>query len=470
MKNMAYFSRFFALALVFLAWQPHAQAQSSCPACTISLPASLPADTVYLDTFPNAVRGQYYEENLSFRFPYTSTPLAALQPGTPSGLSLQSFTIISITGLPAGLSAVFDRPLPAVYNETSPRTRDGCVMVCGTPLQSGTFTVNIAIRVATGIIAPTDAVIPVTFEVEQGAASLAFNLSPAVGCDSFWVNFENLFQPLPGQSVSYDWDFGNGETSSLEQPDSVYYRDTGTYTISYRAIATTVIPSMFLNRVSVVNGCNFDFFNNRMLSRLRLNGNEQAASTVISSAPRDMPFDPAFELQPATQYSVEVARRNSIIGGNGTVCTTVFFNSDTLAGRPSPVVFSIQNGSNEIQIELLRDTLFLRDTTESTEIVLVEYCGPPIAVNRVQAIQDLELFPNPSAGGPLNLAYFLAEQGEVRTRVLDLYGRTVFEELRSHATGYVREQLNLPNLPAGMYLVELETKNQRHVFKWVLSR
>ena len=124
------------LCISFLAFSAHSL-NAQCTTCTPVLP-TMPADTIYLDSFPNARKGVYYEQTASFRFPYTTTPLATIQPGTPSGVALQSFEITGISGLPVGLTYTPDR-VPMLYNESSPQTRDGCIKICGIPQQSGTF-------------------------------------------------------------------------------------------------------------------------------------------------------------------------------------------------------------------------------------------------------------------------------------------------------------------------------------------
>ena len=55
----------------------------------------------------------------------------------------------------------------------------------------------------------------------------------------------------PGM-LSYFWDFGNGYTSTLENPGSQIYNDTGMYIVHYTATQTN--PAYFLESIEVVTG------------------------------------------------------------------------------------------------------------------------------------------------------------------------------------------------------------------------
>ena len=69
-------------------------AQTGCPGCLVSLPASFPADTIYLPLLPDGVQGTPYDENVSFRLPKTTTPVNAVDSTTPPGLTISKFEII----------------------------------------------------------------------------------------------------------------------------------------------------------------------------------------------------------------------------------------------------------------------------------------------------------------------------------------------------------------------------------------
>ncbi|MBN2681157.1 MAG: gliding motility-associated C-terminal domain-containing protein [Bacteroidales bacterium] len=78
-------------------------------------------------------------------------------------------------------------------------------------------------------------------------AQTHFTLSPSSGCGSFDVEFNNLhpsggYAPVVMQTTgfTYSWDFGNGQSSTLENPASVNYNFPGNYTVAYTATIDTI--------------------------------------------------------------------------------------------------------------------------------------------------------------------------------------------------------------------------------------
>ncbi len=57
-----------------------------------------------------------------------------------------------------------------------------------------------------------------------------FQMDDSIACSSLVVHFTDASQPTDG-SLSYSWDFGNGNTSSLRNPDAAY-NSPGTYTVT----------------------------------------------------------------------------------------------------------------------------------------------------------------------------------------------------------------------------------------------
>ena len=126
------------LLLILFFFSSTSQAQTDCPGCLISVPSNLAEDTFYIDDIPDATKGQYYEKDMSFRMPKTTTPIAAEDPSVPSGLSLDEIKVNNISGLPPGMSWTTDKFSYDPGDET-----DGCLRLCGTPLVSGYFQVAI---------------------------------------------------------------------------------------------------------------------------------------------------------------------------------------------------------------------------------------------------------------------------------------------------------------------------------------
>ena len=436
-------------------------AEAQCPTCTATLP-SMPADTIYLDSFPNAVKGQYYEEVANFRFPYTTTPLAAVQPGTPTGIALQSFTITGVSGLPLGLTWTGDRT-PMLYNESAPNTRDGCIRVCGTPQQSGTFIVNVSLSVATGILAPQPATIPVTFIVEPDM-SAGFSMDTSAGCAPLTVNFTNLIRTLGNETWTYSWNFGNNTTSTAFAPPAVTYADSGRYNISMQAISTLALPRTYLSSVTVTAvGCTDPFGAVDLF--LTIGTAAGAVDSVTPFVANTAPplifnFGTDIDLTGNTRYSIFVQDDDAIASGipGPADCGTVTFNSDTLAANGN-AVFNLTNGALTVRVRLTRDTLYQMDTVYTEDIVVVTDCDTVIAVNRYTIGDDISLkvYPNPT-NGEVNLSFALTESSrqDAHIRIYDALGRVVAHQVLAAGQTEYNEQLSLGQYGTGVYIVQMQ--------------
>lgn len=441
-------------------------AEAQCPTCTATLP-SMPADTIYLDSFANAVKGQYYDEVANFRFPYTTTPLAAVQPGTPSGIALQSFTITGVSGLPLGLTYTPDRT-PMLYNESSPNTRDGCIRVCGTPQQSGTFIVNVSLSVATGVLAPQPATIPVTFIVEPDM-SAGFSMDTSAGCAPLTVNFTNLIRTLGTETWTYNWNFGDGTTSTDSAPTAVTYADSGRYNISMQAISTLALPRTYLSSVTVTAvGCtdpSIPFLPGVVDLFLTIGTAAGAVDTVTPFALNTAPplifnFGTDVVLASNTSYSIFVQDDDAISNGipGPEDCGTVVFGSDTLSANGN-AVFTLTNGALSLRVRLTRDTIFQMDTVYTEDIVVVTDCDTIISVNRYTIGDDISLkvYPNPTSG-EVNLSFALAESSrdDAHIRIYDALGRVVAQQVLAAGQTEYNQQLSLGQYGTGVYIVQMQ--------------
>ena len=89
---------------------------------------------------PDATVGEYYEESATFHLP----PIV-VDPGSGLTVDFLSMTVMTVEGLPAGL--VFTPNI--LSGEYYPTQGDnyGCAVVCGTPLESGSFSVDLTVEV-----------------------------------------------------------------------------------------------------------------------------------------------------------------------------------------------------------------------------------------------------------------------------------------------------------------------------------
>lgn len=224
-------------------------ANAQCVGCVADITCSIsPAfPTLCPAQPPEATAGEYYETDITFWLPTTFT-----DPGTGFNVSFQQMTITSVTGLPFGLSLQTSSPDDIFYPQQS---QYGCGRICGTPVGPGTFEVTISIIagvVFSGISvdAPQQFSIPLVVLPGSGANS-SFAFTPSSGCGSVDVDFQSLIDASPAP-MTWNWDLGNGNTSTLAQPPTQTYSEPGSYSVSLE----TTILSYFLNTVSItgVNG------------------------------------------------------------------------------------------------------------------------------------------------------------------------------------------------------------------------
>lgn len=211
---------------------------AQCPGCVIDLP-QLPADTVYLADAPDGEAGTYYDQDLSFRMPKTTDPVNALDPSIPAGLDIGDIKILAVVNLPPGLNYELSQTDFDPDNET-----DGCVRLCGTPLQAGFYEILIVLEAQISVLTQT-ASYPIAIYIAPASSDTdGFSMSNTSGCGEVLVEFMNNVPSNGEDGFSYVWNFGNGFTSTLENPGVQVYDEPGTYVVSYEAAIDTIMPTL----------------------------------------------------------------------------------------------------------------------------------------------------------------------------------------------------------------------------------
>lgn len=82
--------------------------------------------------------------------------------------------------------------------------------------------------------------------LQCSAQTADFSFSPAQGCAPMMVQFTNL----SSNAVSYQWNFGNGNTSTIQHPSNVY-TGQGTYTVTLTAVTAGGQTSVKTRQVMV---------------------------------------------------------------------------------------------------------------------------------------------------------------------------------------------------------------------------
>ncbi len=210
-------------------------AQAGCPGCVIDVPGTLAEDTIYLSNIVPGTKGDYYDNDLSFRMPKTTNPVAANDPGIPAGLTIDEIAINGLTNVPPGLSWEVDQTSYDPASQT-----DGCIKFCGTPLQSGLFVIEVSVTARIAFLSQE-----VTFDLEMLiepslSSNDGFSMTNNIGCGETTVSFQNNVLSSGQPGFHYSWDFGNGQTSIDEHPADITYSTPGTYVVKYQAVVDTV--------------------------------------------------------------------------------------------------------------------------------------------------------------------------------------------------------------------------------------
>ncbi|MBL7884316.1 MAG: T9SS type A sorting domain-containing protein [Bacteroidia bacterium] len=194
------------------------QVNAQCPGCLMN--TSLTTPGIYPDTLPAGTQGQTYDEDVTFVM-FTDT----------SGLTVNYFKIVSVTGLPFGLNWQCNNVSNGCQYDPAVSIH-GCVKICGTPLQDGHFAIDVGVIANLSIIGNQTSTITVYLDVNPAAGGNAgFTFTPAQSCGTANVSFNSLISGTPNPT-SYAWNFGNGNTSTLATPPSQNYSSPGNYVVS----------------------------------------------------------------------------------------------------------------------------------------------------------------------------------------------------------------------------------------------
>jgi Secretion system C-terminal sorting domain len=327
-----------------------AKAQTGCPGCTIQLPP-LPADTIYLSAIPDGTQNVYYDHDLSFRMPKTTDPLCNTLPGVPCGLTISEIRIMAVTGLPLGLKWQANVASGVYVPATN---TDGCVKICGTPLQADTFQVNVFVQ-ATVFGQTQTTSIPLQMVINpQVSTTQGFSMAPSNGCAPHTVTFTNSIPSNGNTGFTYNWQLGSGLNTTLENPAPLTFGAAGTYPIRYTCVIDTV--GYFLNSVDITASTCSDVFGSpdfyviikSPTGTTLLNTRPGVANT---NAPVTIPISPAIKLTSTGTYTIEVWDEDNPPVDSDDACGTISFtrtSTGSLSGGGSTVSLSIAHPTTTV--------------------------------------------------------------------------------------------------------------------------
>lgn len=361
--------KYFYLSLVFSSFFFNSNLLANCPGCVVDLPGGMAEDTLFIGTPANGTANEIYDQDVSFRMPKTTTPVNEIDPDIPAGINISQIEIIGISNLPPGLDWEANEDSYDPQQNT-----DGCFKFCGTPLLPGTYIMEVTVE-ATVVIITQQVSFPIEITIEPGATSNdGFSLMNNSGCGEVTVSFTNNVPSNGNTGFSYNWDFGNGFTSTAENPADLTYTDPGTYIVNYNATIDTI--GFILTNVRVLDiGC-FDIptapdFSNNPDMQIEIkdsNGTLLYESDTIWNTDPIVEYPLSFQLTPGENYLLRVIDADSGINGGDDICAETNFNTQSngiVSGSDWEIEFEI---IHPVDMVSTTDTVFVYEIPEQPTI------------------------------------------------------------------------------------------------------
>lgn len=122
----------------------------------------------------------------------------------------------------------------------------------------GQYTIKLVVRTATGV----DSIVKSQYVTVNAVPTVAFTATPTTGCYPLAVQFTDQSTPGSGTISTWEWDFGDGNTATTQNPSHVYTA-AGNYNVTLRirnsngCVRTLSKPQY----IQINNGVTADFSN-----------------------------------------------------------------------------------------------------------------------------------------------------------------------------------------------------------------
>ncbi|MCX7649660.1 MAG: T9SS type A sorting domain-containing protein [Flavobacteriales bacterium] len=175
--------------------------------------------------------GEYYSEDVTFYMP-PDTNISGI-----GNIQIVNVWFQNISGLPNGITWQCNNSANNCNYAPSSGEKWACIRFCGTPVcVPGSYTAVITIigTAATPFGNQNQtSQLEYVFHVQPPAGgNSGFTYTPSQGCDSLTAQFNALINVGAPFSTEWLWDFGNGQTSTLQNPAPVHYSAPGTYIVT----------------------------------------------------------------------------------------------------------------------------------------------------------------------------------------------------------------------------------------------
>lgn len=298
-----------SIGVLFLSIQSFAQV------CNINY--GVTGTGIYPDTLPTGYVSQAYDTDVTFFMPLDTM-----------GYDFTNFKILSVS-LPAGLTWDCNNNTNAC-NYNPQISQYGCVNISGTPLLAGVYNIDVTVIADLTVISGYPFNFQIYMEVlpnQVVTTNTGFSMQSSSPCTPVTVDFTNNNPGL----AAYSWDFGNGNTSSLENPGTQIYTVPGDYVVHYEAYDNVAIVDIYtLTSLDITAMSNYgggfpSFETADPYFILKENGASIYQSAFYLDQNPPVSWTTSILLNPANTYVVEVWEADQTAG-------EVFFGADDFMG------------------------------------------------------------------------------------------------------------------------------------------
>lgn len=108
------------------------------------------------------------------------------------------------------------------------------------------------------------------------------------------------------------------------------------------------------------------------------------------------------------------------------------------------------------------------ERADKKEVLSLEKAGTSHETTEVLLIDDLSVYPNPTAG-EVNISFTLAQKGTVTIRVMDQNGRVVFKDRVPRFSGTYNRSIDLVGKATGLYFLIIEQNGKSITRKLIIE-
>lgn len=98
-----------------------------------------------------------------------------------------------------------------------------------------------------------------------------------------------------------------------------------------------------------------------------------------------------------------------------------------------------------------------------------EPCGVTVGINDIEAIEQLNVFPNPATGGRFAISGRLQSSTQLEFTVYSTSGQILYSN-SAVDNGPFTQPIDLPNLRPGLYIIQVKANNTSQLLKLIVSR